>query len=59
MPERSQADRLLGGGGSNTAGDLDVCLLLSVVSRHVNVSATGQSFVQRSATECNVSLCLI
>jgi len=31
--------------GSNTAGDMDVCLLKSVVCRQVEVSVTGWSLV--------------
>ena len=41
--------------GSNPAGGMDVCLLLSVVCCHVEISAWGWSFVQRSPTECVVS----
>jgi hypothetical protein len=40
--------------GSNTVGGVDV-VLMSVVCCQVEVSATGRSFVQRSAIECGVS----
>jgi hypothetical protein len=41
--------------GSNPAGGVDVCLLLSVVCCQVEVSASGSSLVQRSPTECGMS----
>jgi hypothetical protein len=33
--------------------------VVNVVCRQVEVSATGRSFVQRSPTDCGVSLCVI
>jgi hypothetical protein len=41
--------------GSNPAGGMDVC----VVCCEVEVSATSRSLVQRSPTDCGVSLCVI
>ena len=38
---------LAGNAGSNSSGDMDVCLFLSVC-RQVQVSETGRSLVQRS-----------
>jgi hypothetical protein len=48
---------LAGFAGSNPAGAMDVCLLLSVVYCQVEVSATGRSLVQRCPNECGVSEC--
>jgi hypothetical protein len=42
--------------GSNLAWGMDVCLLLSVGCCRVEVSATGRSLLQRSPTECGVSV---
>jgi hypothetical protein len=42
--------------GSNPAGGMDVCLLWVLLCQ-VEVSATGWSLVQRSPTECGVSVC--
>jgi hypothetical protein len=48
----------LGGvAGSNPAGGLDVCRFLSVICCQVEVSVTGRSLVQRSPTECGLSVC--
>jgi hypothetical protein len=48
--------RLLAGiAGLNSAGGMDVCLV-NVVCCQAEVSATGRSLVQRSPTECDVSL---
>jgi hypothetical protein len=41
--------------GSNPSGGTDV--FVSVVYCHVEVSASSQSFLQRSPTECGVSEC--
>jgi len=41
--------------GSNPVGDMDV----NVVCCQVEVSATGWSLVQRSPTDCGVSLCVM
>ena len=41
--------------GSNTVGDVDVCLLC--VCCQVEVSATGRSLIRRSPTECGVCEC--
>jgi hypothetical protein len=41
--------------GSNPGGGMDVCFLMSVVCCQVEVSATGWSLVQVSATKCDVS----
>ena len=54
----SAAARLLGIPGSNRAGEMDVCLLLSVVCRQVEVAATSRPLVERN-TDCGVSLCVI
>jgi hypothetical protein len=43
--------------GSNPAGGMNICTLLSVLCSQVGVSATGQSYVQRSPTECGGSEC--
>jgi hypothetical protein len=43
---------LVGIAGSNPAGDIDVCLV-SFVCCQVEVSATGQSLIQISPTECD------
>ena len=53
----SNTGRLLAGiVCSNTVGGMDVCLsLVSFVCGQVEVSASGLSLVQRSATECGVS----
>jgi hypothetical protein len=46
--------------GSNSAGGLDVCLsVVRVVCCQVEVYASGCSFVQRSPSDCVVSLCVI
>jgi hypothetical protein len=42
--------------GSNSPGDMDVCLL-SVVYGQVEVSPSGRSLVQRSPTDCDMSGC--
>jgi hypothetical protein len=47
---------LAGIAGSNPADGTEVCLLW-VLSCQVEVSATGWSLVQRSPTECDMSLC--
>ena len=62
MAERSKA-RVCGRSlarieGSNPAGGMDVCSLVSVVCYQVEVSASGRSPVQRSPTDCGVSLCV-
>ena len=61
VAEQSQAwvcsRSLAGNAGSNTAGGMDVCL--SVVCCQVEVSATGRSLVQRSPTDCGVSVYVI
>ena len=49
---------LAGVAGSNPAGVLDVCRLLSVVCCQVEVSVTGRSLVQRSPTECGLCVCV-
>jgi hypothetical protein len=38
---------------------MDVCLLWGLCVCQVEVSATGWSLVQRSPTDCVVSLCVI
>jgi hypothetical protein len=38
---------------------MDVCLLSVLCVWQVEVSATGWSLVQRSPTDCGVSLCVI
>ena len=43
--------------GSNAAGGQRCVCLVSVVCCQVEVSATGWSLVQRSPTECGVSVC--
>ena len=43
--------------GSNPIGGMDVCLL-SVVCCKVEISATDWSLVQKSPTDCGVSLCV-
>jgi hypothetical protein len=43
--------------GSNPAGGMVVCLLLSVVCSQVEIFESGRSLVQRSLTECGVSEC--
>jgi hypothetical protein len=48
---------LAGVGGSNTAGGFDVCRLLIVVCCQVEVSVMGRSLIQRSPTECCLSVC--
>jgi hypothetical protein len=45
--------------GSNPARGMDVCLLWVLWVCQVEVSATGWSLVQRSPTDCGVSLCVI
>ena len=57
MAERSKA-RVFGIVGSNFAGSMDVCVL-EVVCCQVEVSATNRSLVQRSPTDCGVSLCVV
>jgi hypothetical protein len=49
---------LAGFAGSNPAGGMDVSLV-GVVCCQVEVFATGRSLVQRSPTDCDVSLCVI
>jgi hypothetical protein len=41
--------------GSNPAGGMNVISSVFVVFRHVEVSESGRSLVQRSLTECGVS----
>jgi len=41
--------------GSNPAEGKEVCLLWVLCAVQVEVSATGQSLVQRSPAECDVS----
>jgi len=48
---------LAGVAGSNPAGGLVVCHLLSVLCCQVEVSVTGRSLVQRNPTECGLSVC--
>ena len=44
--------------GSNPTGGMSVCLsVVSVVCCEVEVSATVWSLVQRSPTDCGVSVC--
>jgi hypothetical protein len=46
--------------GSNSAGGMDVCLsVVSVVCCQIEVCKTGRSLVQRSPTDCGVSLCVM
>jgi hypothetical protein len=45
--------------GLNPAGGMDICLLWVLSFCQVEVSATGWSLVQRSPTDCGVSLCVI
>jgi hypothetical protein len=45
--------------GLNLAEGMDVCLLWVLCVCQVQVSATGWSLVQRSPTDCGVSLCVI
>ena len=45
--------------GLNLAGGMNICLLLSVVCRQVEVSTATWSLVQSSPTDCDVSLCVI
>ena len=62
MAERSQAKiwghSLAGIAGSNPAVSMDVSPV-SVACCQVEVSGTGRSLVQRSPTDCGVSLCVI
>ena len=44
--------------GPNPTGGMDVCVV-SVVFCLVEVTATSRSFLQRSPTDCGVSLCMI
>jgi len=48
---------LAGIAGLNRAGGMVVISLVSVVCNQVEVSATGCSLTQRSATKCGVSEC--
>ena len=61
VPARSKASvcgwSLAGILGSNPAGDLNICLLFSVVCCQAEITATGWSLVQRSPTDCGVSEC--
>jgi hypothetical protein len=41
--------------GSNPAGDMDVCLFVSIVCCKVEVSVRDGSLTQRSPNECGVS----
>jgi hypothetical protein len=50
---------LAGIAGSNAAGGMDVCCLVSVVYFQVDVSGTGRSLVQRIPTDCGASFCAI
>ena len=45
--------------GFESRRGMDVCLLLVLCVCQVEVSATGRSLVQRSPTDCFVSLCVI
>ena len=45
--------------GSNPATEHGCLSVVSVVCCQVEVSATGRSLVQRSPTDCGVSLCVI
>ena len=47
---------LAGVAGSNRAGDIKICLFY-IVRCQVEVSAMGQSLVQRNPTECGVLEC--
>ena len=49
---------LAGIAGSIPASGVDVCLV-NVVCCQVEVSVMGQSLVQRSPTDCGVSVCVI
>jgi hypothetical protein len=55
VAERSKAriysSSLAGITDSNPAGAIDVCFFVSVACSQIEVSATGRSFVQRSATD--------
>ena len=46
---------LAGIAGSNPARGIDVCILRVLVCHQVEISATGQSFVQWSHTECDLA----
>ena len=63
VTERSKASvcgrSLAGIEGSNPAGVNGCLSVVSVVCCQVDVSATGRSLVQRSRTDCGVSLCVI
>jgi hypothetical protein len=48
---------LVGIAGSNLAGGINICLLLSAVYFHVDVPGSGWSLIQSSPTECGVSEC--
>ena len=58
MVERSKARvcgrPLAGIAGSNPAGEHGCLSLLNVVCGQVEVSATGRSLIERSATDCGV-----
>ena len=43
--------------GSNPAGGMDFLSIVGVVCFQVKASASGQSLVQRTPTECGVSAC--
>ena len=45
--------------GSNPTGGHGCLSVVSVVCCQVEVSATSSSYVQRSRTDCNASLCVI
>jgi len=59
MASRSKAcvcgRSIAGTAGLNSAGGMDVCLV-NVVCCQAEISVTGRSLVQRSSTECVVSL---
>ena len=46
---------LVGIAGSNPAGGVEVCVLMSVVCYQVDVSSSGRSLVQKSPIECGAS----
>jgi hypothetical protein len=48
---------LAGFAGSNLAVGMDVFFILGVVCCQVEVSAPGRQLVQRSPTDCGVSVC--
>ena len=48
---------LAGIAGSNPVGRMDVCVFVSVLYCHVEVSAMGRSLFKRSPTDCSVSVC--